>query len=316
MPPRRVVAVETRAALLRRQLRRLLDRDDTAAASAVAAALVVGELALCALIIRRVNYTEIDWRAYMEEVEGFLAGERDYRKLEGGTGPQARSRALDASDSRRRAGPLVYPAGFVYVYSALRWLTGGAVAAAQPLFALLYVASLALALRFTVAARALPPLLLPVLCLSKRLHSIYVLRLFNEAVAMLPALAMVVLAQEGSWCAHARAAAFAVLTLSCAAQDCRRGGLECERVREDECAALRTRAGPAYAPRLPHPPHPRLRRARHRPAGTPPCVREPLRSMLTRPRSCCLPPPSWLPIQPPTWAAPLSLAAASTSSGP
>jgi alpha-1,3-mannosyltransferase len=31
--------------------------------------------------------TEIDWKAYMQEVEGFLTGERDYRKLKGDTGP-------------------------------------------------------------------------------------------------------------------------------------------------------------------------------------------------------------------------------------
>lgn len=43
--------------------------------------------------------TEIDWVAYMQEVEGFLDGERNYRNLRGDTGP------------------LVYPAGFIYVYS-------------------------------------------------------------------------------------------------------------------------------------------------------------------------------------------------------
>ncbi|CAM9902486.1 unnamed protein product, partial [Hapterophycus canaliculatus] len=43
--------------------------------------------------------TEIDWVAYMQEVEGFLSGERNYLNLRGDTGP------------------LVYPAGFVYAYS-------------------------------------------------------------------------------------------------------------------------------------------------------------------------------------------------------
>lgn len=43
--------------------------------------------------------TEIDWVAYMQEVEGFLHGERNYFNLRGDTGP------------------LVYPAGFVYIYS-------------------------------------------------------------------------------------------------------------------------------------------------------------------------------------------------------
>jgi alpha-1,3-mannosyltransferase len=31
--------------------------------------------------------TEIDWEAYMQEVEGFLNGTYDYTKLEGATGP-------------------------------------------------------------------------------------------------------------------------------------------------------------------------------------------------------------------------------------
>eukprot|EP00951_Prasinocladus_malaysianus_P022572 scaffold189616_cov47-Prasinocladus_malaysianus.AAC.1 len=58
----------------------------------------------------------------MEEVGGFLGGERDYAKLEGGTGP------------------LVYPAGFVYIYSALHWLTnGGDIPTAQAVFVVLYL---------------------------------------------------------------------------------------------------------------------------------------------------------------------------------
>ena len=44
--------------------------------------------------------TEIDWKAYMQEVAGVLEfGEFDYLELKGDTGP------------------LVYPAGFVYIYS-------------------------------------------------------------------------------------------------------------------------------------------------------------------------------------------------------
>lgn len=67
--------------------------------------LLVAEFVLNVLIIQKVKYTEIDWVAYMQEVEGYLGGERDYMKL------------------RWDTGPLVYPAGFVYVYSLLRYLT-------------------------------------------------------------------------------------------------------------------------------------------------------------------------------------------------
>ncbi|CAJ0915452.1 8098_t:CDS:2, partial [Entrophospora sp. SA101] len=49
--------------------------------------LFVVELALNILIIRNVSYTEIDWKSYMQQVSGFLNGERDYQKLEGDTGP-------------------------------------------------------------------------------------------------------------------------------------------------------------------------------------------------------------------------------------
>lgn len=52
------------------------------------------------------------------QVNGFLGGERDYRNLKGDTGP------------------LVYPAGFLYVYSFLQYVTGGDVYPAQVSFPL------------------------------------------------------------------------------------------------------------------------------------------------------------------------------------
>ena len=67
--------------------------------------IILIEFILCYIIINRVNYTEIDWQAYMQEVQGFLDGERDYLKLKGDTGP------------------LVYPAGFVYIFSLLYYVT-------------------------------------------------------------------------------------------------------------------------------------------------------------------------------------------------
>lgn len=63
----------------------------------------------------------------MEQVSQFVEGERDYTKMEGGTGP------------------LVYPAAHVYTYTALYYLTGRGknVLLAQQLFAVLYMATLA-----------------------------------------------------------------------------------------------------------------------------------------------------------------------------
>ena len=103
----------------------------------------------------------------MEEVGGFLAGERDYRNLKGGTGP------------------LVYPAGFVYLYSALKKFTLGSVRPAQWCFAGVYLATHAVVLSLYVRSKVVPPLALCLLSLSKRLHSIYVLRCFNDGAAML-----------------------------------------------------------------------------------------------------------------------------------
>ncbi len=151
------------------------------------------------------------------------------------------------------AGPLVYPAGFVYVYAALRRLTGGAVAAAQPLFAALYVATLAVVLSVYVRARVVPPAALPLLCLSKRLHSIYVLRLFNDGVAMLPAFGAVALAQRGRWCVCRDSdAPLHVCQLTPPPQAGCRLGLERCRQREDERAAFCAGAGVAHAARSKH----------------------------------------------------------------
>ncbi|XP_066313781.1 dol-P-Man:Man(5)GlcNAc(2)-PP-Dol alpha-1,3-mannosyltransferase isoform X2 [Miscanthus floridulus] len=131
-----------------------------------AAFLVLADAALVALIVAFVPYTKIDWDAYMSQVDAFLEGERDYTKIEGDTGP------------------LVYPAGFLYVYSAIKFLTGGHVFPAQILFGVLYIVNLSLVLLLYVKTEVLPWWALGLLCLSKRVHSIFVLRLFNDCFAM------------------------------------------------------------------------------------------------------------------------------------
>ena len=66
----------------------------------------------------------------MEQVEQIVAGERDYTKIKGGTGP------------------LVYPAAHVYIYRALYEITdhGKNIFLAQSIFAVLYLATVALAM--------------------------------------------------------------------------------------------------------------------------------------------------------------------------
>jgi hypothetical protein len=88
--------------------------------------------------------TEIDWTAYMEQVTQFVNGERDYPKMEGGTGP------------------LVYPAAHVYIYTGLYHLTnkGTDIFLAQQLFAVLYMATLGLVmLSYWKAKVSLSPLM-------------------------------------------------------------------------------------------------------------------------------------------------------------
>ena len=123
------------------------------------------------------RYTEIDWEAYMAEVEGpLLRGDWDYAHLEGATGP------------------LVYPAGFVYMFMALRAATseGKDIAAAQLIFSLVHVLVMALALASVYAyTDSTPRWVVPLAVLSRRAHSIFSLRLFNDGVAMLFAYACV-----------------------------------------------------------------------------------------------------------------------------
>nr|CAD1831738.1 unnamed protein product [Ananas comosus var. bracteatus] len=129
--------------------------------------LLLFDAILVALIISYVPYTKIDWDAYMSQVEGFLDGERDYTNLKGDTGP------------------LVYPAGFLYVYSIIQFITGGQVYLAQVLFGILYIVNLGIVFFIYLKTDVLPWWALGLLCLSKRLHSIFVLRLFNDCFAMM-----------------------------------------------------------------------------------------------------------------------------------
>jgi alpha-1,3-mannosyltransferase len=71
--------------------------------------------------------TEIDWTAYMQQVTQYLAGERDYTQIYGGTGP------------------LVYPAAHVYIYDLLYRVTdrGTDIPFAQIIFGVLYLMTLA-----------------------------------------------------------------------------------------------------------------------------------------------------------------------------
>ena len=164
--------------------------------------LLLFDTALTLSVIFLRPYTEIDWRAYMQEVEGWAV---------------RRESPTDYSTLRGDTGPLVYPAGFMWAFRGLRALAsiqigenvaggncdrveaassslvglppspcGGLdVRAAQWAFALVYIATQACVLDIYRLARPGPPWVCLLLALSLRLHSIYVLRLFNDGVAML-----------------------------------------------------------------------------------------------------------------------------------
>lgn len=131
---------------------------------------VILEVFVNIIVIEKVPYTEIDWKAYMQEVEGVLNGTFDYSKLKGDTGP------------------LVYPAGFVYIYMIFYFITsqGANVKIAQYFFAIFHVVLLILVFRIYERTKKVPPyVLILVFSTAYRIHSIFVLRLFNDPVAMI-----------------------------------------------------------------------------------------------------------------------------------
>nr|XP_027230958.1 lethal(2)neighbour of tid protein-like [Penaeus vannamei] len=145
---------------------------------------IVAEIIVNIYIIQKIKYTEIDWIAYMQEVEGVVNGTWDYTKLRGDTGP------------------LVYPAGFVYFFLGLYKITsnGANVRLAQYIFAAFYIITLVLVFRIFHKSRKLPPyILIFVCCTSYRVHSIFVLRLFNDPVAMMFLYAAINLFIDGYW---------------------------------------------------------------------------------------------------------------------
>ncbi|KAI0889108.1 glycosyltransferase family 58 protein [Annulohypoxylon maeteangense] len=146
--------------------------------------LFILDAVLCALIIWKIPYTEIDWKAYMEQVSQFVSGEYDYTVIKGGTGP------------------LVYPAAHVYTYTALYYLTdeGKDILLAQKIFAVLYMATLALVMACYWRAKV-PPYVFPLLVLSKRLHSVFVLRCFNDCFATFSLWLAIYLFQRRDWTA-------------------------------------------------------------------------------------------------------------------
>lgn len=56
---------------------------DPAKLPIVSAFILIIELVLNIVVIEKVRYTEIDWKAYMQECEGFINGTTNYALLKG-----------------------------------------------------------------------------------------------------------------------------------------------------------------------------------------------------------------------------------------
>ena len=174
------------------------------------ALLLIAELCLATIIVLHVPYTEIDWIAYMQEVTTYQNGERDYSNIRGDTGPLVypsgflylyrwfKSLAISGSSSSSSRSKVDT--------KDLLGLNGStsdeAIQRIQWLFVMLYLfnAVIVLALYQKLLQRTRHQQQLSSsstmmvwywriamlgTCLSKRIHSIFVLRLFNDAPAMI-----------------------------------------------------------------------------------------------------------------------------------
>ncbi|KIL68557.1 glycosyltransferase family 58 protein [Amanita muscaria Koide BX008] len=148
---------------------------------ALATVIIVADAILTEVIIQVIPYTEIDWKTYMVHTSLYLEGERDYSKIIGPTGP------------------LVYPAGHVRIHELLYKMTnfGQDLKVVQHVYGFLYIITLCLSCAIYRQASSVPNWLIILLPLSKRLHSIFVLRLFNDCWALALVQAAILMFQCG-----------------------------------------------------------------------------------------------------------------------
>lgn len=120
--------------------------------------------------------TEIDWKAYMDEVEGVINGTYDYTQLKGDTGPlvyvsrflllmstSLSSCLMSLFSDTLPGNAFRYPAGFVYVFTALYYITshGQNIRLGQYLFAVFYLVTLLLVFRIYNRTKKVKPLSTP-----------------------------------------------------------------------------------------------------------------------------------------------------------
>lgn len=156
---------------------------DTSANKVVVPMVVCLSSIACKVIISKVKYTEIDFSTYMQQIDMVNAGALDYSIIEGDSGP------------------IVYPAGFILVYQFFYWLTdGGAkLRIAQVAFGYLFSITVLLTSAVYSMTNVAPPWTFWLLLGSKRLFSIYVLRMFNDCFTTVGIITVILLLQAASF---------------------------------------------------------------------------------------------------------------------
>ncbi|CAL2032420.1 unnamed protein product [Caenorhabditis brenneri] len=117
------------------------------------------------------KFTEIDWSTYMQQVECYSKkGILNYTNIGGDTGP------------------VVYPAGQIFAYRILHFLTssGRNIRLAQHIFQCFHLFNIFMVFRILQKTMRVPPIVLLLVTITGyRIHSIFMLRLFNDPLAMM-----------------------------------------------------------------------------------------------------------------------------------
>lgn len=134
----------------------------------------------------------------MRQVEVYQSGERDYSLLKGPSGPLVYVSLIFLQGAPSHVVPR-YPAGHLLVHRFLHTVTSGGanLALTQQIYGALYLISQFLTMAIYQESGEIPNWAVLLLPLSKRLHSIYVLRMFNEAWAIPTVLASILLFCRG-----------------------------------------------------------------------------------------------------------------------
>lgn len=133
------------------------------------------------IIIAKVPYTEIDFSTYMQQVDKVNQGEIDYSEIYGDLGP------------------IVYPGGFVAIYRTIAALcdNGADLRLAQEIFSYVLIFTNFLVV-LSYLTCDLPPWTFWLLVVSKRIFSIYVLRMFNDCFTTLAMVGVVLIYQQAA----------------------------------------------------------------------------------------------------------------------